>query len=301
MIDVLDAMIRRLLLDEVPALTDPLQVRFEAPDQDWFDYLTDLSPNGSPVLGVDCYLVELRENAMLRSSEWTQAEQNGSIFREPAPMRVDLHYLVTAWDSAKLSETLEPALEEHKLLYAVLGALAVSAPLNASRIYGAGAPELAGVPAPIKDVDLPTRLVPPEGYPKLAEFWSSMGTSVRWRPAAYLVVTLPVVLEHELVGAPVTTEHVGYAIDDGPVVETRLTVGIEALHGGAGVPAAWLRLETPAGELVAEGRADASGHVVLEASPGSYVLQGAAVGLGAPLPVPIEIPSANGGYRVSFP
>jgi hypothetical protein len=301
MIDALDKMIRRLLLDGVAQLTDPLQVRFEAPDQDWLDYLSDLSPAGSPVLGVDCYLVELRENTMLRSNEWLQTEQNGSVFREPAPMRVDLHYLVSAWDSATISETLEPGLEEHKLLYAVLAVLAAATPLNAGRIYPPGSAELGTVPGPIQDFDLPTRLVPPEGYAKLAEFWTSMGSTVRWRPAAHLVVTLPVLLEHELVGEPVTTELVGYGIDGGPVVDTRITVGVEALHGGAAVPGAWVRLETTAGDAVAEGRADSSGHIVFEVTPGSYLLQARATGLDTPLPTPIEIPSSNGGYRVSFP
>jgi Pvc16 N-terminal domain len=301
-IDALDKMIRRLLVDEVPQLTDILQVRFEAPDQDWLDYLSDQSTGGSPVLGVDCYLVELRENALLRSNEWVQNEQNGSVFREPAPMRVDLHYLVTAWDSVKISETLEPGIEEHKLLYAVLAVLAAATPLNASRIYPPSDPDFAAVPAPIKDFDLPTRLVPPEGYAKLAEFWTSMGQTVRWRPAAHLVVTLPVLLEHELVGEPVTTELVGYRQNGGPVTETLITVGVEALHAGAAVPGAWVRLETTGGRPVAEGRADSSGHVVFEdVAPGNYVLQARATGLGDPLPTHVEIPSVSGGYRVSFP
>jgi hypothetical protein len=301
MIDVLDKMIRQLLLDEVPQLTDVLQVRFEPPDDDWLTYLTDLSAAGSPVLGVDCCLVELRENAMLRSNEFLLTEQNGSVFREPAPMRVDLHYLITTWDSVKIKEALEPGIEEHKLLYNVLAVLANAMPLNASRIYAPGDPDFALVPAAIKDFDLPTRLVPPEGYSRFAEFWSAMGRGINWRPAAYLVVTLPVLLDHELVGEPVTTELVGYRINGGPVDETLITVGVEALHAGAAVPGAWVRLETTGGHAVAEGLADTLGHIVFEVAPGSYVLQARATGLGIPLPTPIEIPSANGGYRVSFP
>jgi hypothetical protein len=34
--------------------------------------------------------------------------------------------------------------------------------------------------------------MPPEGYPKLSEFWGLMGSGARWRPSVYFVVTLPV-------------------------------------------------------------------------------------------------------------
>ncbi|MGD0715048.1 MAG: DUF4255 domain-containing protein [Gaiellaceae bacterium] len=302
MIDALEKMVRRLLLDDVPQLTSELQVRFEPPDQDWQSYLADQSVGGAPVLGVDCYLVELRENAVLRSNEWLSEEIGGTVFREPAPMRVDCHYLVTAWDSAKISETLEPGIEEHKLLYAVLGTLAAAAPLNASRIYPRLSPDLAAVPAPIRDFDLPTRVVPPEGYPKLAEFWTSMGQTVRWRPAVHLVVTLPMLLTDEVVGPPVTTELTGYGLDGGPIDETRVTVGVEVLHGAAAVPAAWVRLETTGGVHVQEGIADGSGRLAfVDVAAGDYVLQAAAAGLGDALPTPVHVPSVAGGYRVSFP
>ena len=302
MIDALEKMLRRLLLDHVPQLTSELQVRFEPPDQDWQNYLADQSVGGAPVLGVDCFLAELRENATLRSNEWLTEEAGGTVFREPAPMRVDCHYLVTAWDSAKISETLEPGIEEHRLLYAVLATLTAAAPLNASRIYPPLSPELAAVPAPIRDFDLPTRVAPPEGYPRLAEFWTSMGQTVRWRPPVHLVVTLPVLLRDEVVGAPVTTELVGYGLGGAAIDERRVTVGVEVLHGAAAVPTARVRLETAGGTRVREGVADDSGRLVFaDVAAGDYVLQAAAAGLGDAPPTPVHVPSSAGGYRVSFP
>jgi hypothetical protein len=303
MIDVLDSMIRVLLLAEVPQLTDPLQVRFEAPGPDWTAYLSDQSAGGDPLLGVNCYPVELRENVSLRSNEMLETPRNNMLMREPAPMRVDVHYLVSAWDSAQLSETLEPGIEEQKLLYAVLAALVLATPLNATRIYGQISVP-AGVPAAIKDFDLPTRVVPPDGYPKLAEFWGSMGPAIRWRPAVHLVVTLPVLLPHEIAGEPVTTELVGYALDDWPVVETRISVGLEVVRGTAAAPVAgaWVRLETPVGTHIQEGRSDADGHLVFADVPaGSYRLRAAAAGLASPTPQTVQIPSPSGGYRVRFP
>jgi hypothetical protein len=303
MIDVLDEMIRTLLLAKVSQLTDPLQVRFEPPGPDWTDYLSDQSSGGNPLLGVNCYPVELRENAMLRSNELLESERAGVIVREPAPMRVDVHYLVTAWDSAAMSETLEPGIEEQKLLYAVLAALVLATPLNATRIYAPAAVP-GTVPAAIAKADLPTKVVPPEGYAKLAEFWGSMGPAIRWRPAVHLIVTLPVLLEIDIVGDPVTTELAGYALDDWPVLETRISVGVEVGKGAAMAPiaGAWVRLETPAGVHVQEARADADGHLVFADVPaGSYVLRARATGLNPPTPQTIQIPSANGGYRVRFP
>jgi len=300
MIGVLDNLIRDLLLAQVPALTDPLQVRFEPPGQDWLDYLSDQSVAGAPVLGVNCCPVELRENAQLRSNEFVQSERMGMQLREPPPMRVDIHYIVSAWDSAKMSEAIEPAIAEQQLLYAVLAALVHATPLNTARIDPGAAP--GTYPAAIEDLDLPTKVVPAEGYPKLAEFWSAMGATVRWRPAIHLVVTLPVVLDHEVIGEPVTTELVGYALDDWPVVETRVSVGIEAVRGNAAVPGAWVRLETPAGARVGEGRADDAGHLVLtDIAPGPYVLRGSATGFASPAPRNVQIPSATGGYQLRFP
>lgn len=302
MIDALDEMIRTLLLDRVAALTDPLQIRFEAPGPDWTAYLSDQSAGGDPLLGVSCYPVELRENTMLRSNELVRRERGGMVFREPAPMRVDVHYLLSAWDSAAMSEALEPGLAEQKLLYAVLAALVHATPLNASRIHPAGSAALNAVPEAIRDSDLATRVVPAEGYPRLAEFWTSMGATIRWRPAIHLVVTLPVLLDADVVGEPVTTELVGYGIDDGAVVETRLTVGVQASRGAAAVADAWIRLETPLGVAVREGRADADGRLVFaDLAAGRYVLRARATGLTDPDPLTVNVPSASGGYRVRFP
>jgi hypothetical protein len=300
LIDVLDEMIRTLLLDTVTQLTDPLQIRFEAPGPDWTHYLSELSAGGDPLMGVSCYPVELRENAMLRSNEFVQTPLNGTLMREPAPMRVDVHYLVTAWDSATMSEAVESGVEEQKLLYEVLAALVQATPLNATNIYGAGSVPNS-VPDEIQDFDLPTRVVPPEGYTRLGEFWASMGQTIRWRPAVYLVVTLPVLISREIVGEPVTTELVGYAVDDWPVTETRITIGVEVRRGTAALPGAWVRLQTTAGVRVGEGRSDVDGHIVFVDVPaGKYKLRARKAGLTSPPDKSIDVPSPNGGYQISF-
>ena len=128
-----------------------------------------------------------------------------------------------------ISETLEPGQAEHQLLYEVLACLAAAQPINASRIYPANSLVWQGLPDAIKDVDLPTRVAPADGYNRLGEFWQSMGTEIRWRPTIELVVTLPVLLSHEITGPPVHTELVGYGLR-GPIDETRISIGVEVLH-----------------------------------------------------------------------
>lgn len=302
MIDTLEKTIRRLLLDNVPQLMNVLQVRFEPPDEDWVSYLTDQSVGGAPVLGVDCYLVELRENSKLRSNEWHDTVENGIVFREVAPMRVDLHYLVTAWDSAAISETLEPGLEEHKLLYAVLATIAAARPLNPSRILGAA--ELAAVPEAIRDVDLPTRVVPPEGYPKLAEFWSSMGQTIRWRPAVYLVVTVPVVYDAIEAGGIVDTILIDSAAAIGPAAVTAdferelLVGGLVVDAGGNAVVGARVDLLSTTGVRAAV-TSDPSGQFVLDGlAPGTYRLRCSHPLHPTTVPQTVTVPLAGGPVRL---
>ena len=290
-----------LLHGNVNGLTDELQIRFEPPDQDWVDYLSDLSHGGDPALGVNCCLVEIKENAQLRSNEWEQTDFDGLAIGDPPPMRVDCTYLITAWDPAQLSAPVEPGIREHRLLYDVLAVLAVLQPINTTRIYAAGAPELATIPDAIKGVDLPTRIAPAEGYARLGEFWQSMGTQIRWRPTVELVVTLPVLIPHEITGPLVHTEFAHYGLDGRPIDETRMTIGVEVLHGTAAVPGALVRLER-SGLPIREGIADDDGRLVLSDVPaGTYRLHAWAERLGDFQTPPIAVPSGSGDYRVTFP
>jgi hypothetical protein len=308
MIHDFELMLRKLLRDNVAALTDDLQVRFEAPDQDWVDYLGDLSQAGAPVLGVDCCLVEVKESAELRSNEWVESEHDGLVFADPPPMRIECTYLITAWDSATINESFEPGMDEHNLLYNVLACLASAQPINASRIYPAGSAELLAIPDAIRSVDLPTRVVPAEGYARLGEFWQSMGTQIRWRPTVELVVTLPVLIPHEITGPLVHTEFAHYGLNGGPIHETRMTIGVEVLHKDdpkpgelAPVPSALVRLER-SGLRIREGIADSAGRLVLsDVAAGTYTLHAWAEGLGHVQTPPIAVPSGSGDYRVTFP
>ena len=193
MIRHLDELLRHLFVVAIDQIGDEMQVRFQPPNDDWLGYVNGLTSNGQPVNALNVYLIEVRENRELRSNEVSRSVAAGLVTESFAPMRLDCHYLITAWSPAAVSPAVEPGLDEHALLYEVTAALANNQPLIPRAVYGAGLP--ADFPAEIADAELPMEFVPVEGFPKYAEFWGTMGTSRPWRPAIHLVVTLPVLYD----------------------------------------------------------------------------------------------------------
>jgi hypothetical protein len=215
MIHLLDTLLRQIVIEQAPALSDVSQVRFQPPDADWRTYVANLTIGGNPANAVNIYLVDLRENRKLRSNERVRTVENGIINEEPAPARVDCHYLISAWSPAAVT-LLEPALEEHALLYQTLAVLMRNAPLNPSRVYPVDSLPLNAWPPRFRDIDLPAVVLPVEGFSKLAEFWSGMGQGALWKPAIYLVVTVPVELLTDVAGPMVTTRITDYRISGRP-------------------------------------------------------------------------------------
>lgn len=192
MIDLLDRALRALLLRRVPDLTDESQVRFQPPDEQWRASLANMQVDGEPALALSVYLTEIRQNRQRRSTARQRTIRDGEISEQPAPTWVDCHYLISAWSPAA-SQLVEPTPDEHALLYRVLAALQDAGPINPTRVYPTGSEALTDWPPELRDVDLPTELMPVEGFGKLAEFWATMGTGHRWKPVLQFVVGLPVV------------------------------------------------------------------------------------------------------------
>jgi hypothetical protein len=215
MIHLLDNLLRQIFMEEAAALSDEAQIRFQPPDADWRTYVSNLTIGGNPANALNIYLVDLRENRKLRSNERVRTIENGIVNEEPAPARVDCHYLISAWSPAAVT-LLEPALEEHALLYQTVAVLMRNSPFNPSRVYPAGSAPLNVWPPKFRDVDLPAVVLPIEGFSKLAEFWSGMGQGALWKPAIYLIATLPVELLTEVAGPMVTTRITEYRISGHP-------------------------------------------------------------------------------------
>src|SRR3990172_12953707 len=64
----LDTVLRRLLMTEISQLQSESQVRFQPPDDQWRQVVSNLNVNGQPANAVNVYLVDLRENRKLRSN-----------------------------------------------------------------------------------------------------------------------------------------------------------------------------------------------------------------------------------------
>jgi hypothetical protein len=308
MLNLVDVLIRDVLLAGIPGFVLPAQVRFQPPDS---TLRTDIAHVNRMVLCV--YLVDLRENRKLRSNERVPTVLNGEVTVEPAPARVDCHYLITAWSPVAPVAGVEPELDEHLLLYQVIALLMGSSWLNPSRTYAAGSPRLNAWPVPFRDGELPTAVLPVEGFIKLSEFWTTMGQNSPWRPAVYLVVTVPVALLREIQGPPVTTTISDHRIWDpgtfpasGDII---MQIGghvwnpATLLPNGAPTPyaAAWVQLEDLAGTILQQARTDDEGRFIFpRIAPSQYRIRAGVDGMTERNRV-VTVPSETGEYDLSIP
>lgn len=301
MLRLLDVMIRDLLIAELAAISTDQQVRFQPPDS---TLRTDVANLNAPAL--DVYLVDLRENRHLRSNERTREVTDGVSYAERAADRVDCHYLISAWSPAQPAPGVEPTLDEHALLYETTAALMHAAPLTPARVYATNPAPLVAWPARFRDQELPTRVVPPDGFVKLSEFWTTMGSDMRWKPVVYLTVTLPVVTLRDVEGPIVTTRFADYRRWGEPEsAEVLLQIGGQVLDtaggGEAPIAGAWAQIETLAGVTVRRDTTDALGRFTFERlRAGPYRLRTGAVGHGVLARV-VQVPSESGEYDLRFP
>jgi hypothetical protein len=293
MIDYLDNVLRQLLMTRIDGLTDEAQVRFQPPDEAWRSQVNNLESNA-----VNIYLADVRENRKLRSNERARSIEKGLVGETQAPRRIDCHYLITAWSPVAVTEAVEPTVDEHALLYEVVRALTENEPLVPRKVYEPAHPLPAKFPEEIADAELPTALLPVEGFPKLAEFWGTMGVNHRWKPAIYLVVTLPVIFGAEVTGALVTTRITEYRQSGRPKTSEGWIQIAGTVMNSAGDPVAnaWVCLD-PAGQTVTT-----SGNgrfTFFRLRSGDYTLRVRASGFDE-LVRPIQVPSPGGGYDVQL-
>jgi hypothetical protein len=304
MIDSLSKAIRELFVTSIDEITDPSQVGFEPPDDKWRGYVSGLTVAGKTVNALNVYLVDLKENRMLRSNERIRDFQNGMFTESPAPRRVDCHYLISAWSPATANlPTVEPTVDEHALLYKTVAALMDAEPFIPRQIYGPGGLP-AGFPMVIADAQLPSTILPVEGFPKIAEFWGATKT-VHWKPAIYLIVTLPVAMPLQITGPMVTTRFAEYrTIGEAQLMETLVQIGgsvIKAVDGTA-LAGAWLLLEDATGKPFQTATTDPEGHFTFTGlTSGNYKLRVRAQGFAEPVPpIPVVVPSPTGSYDVQL-
>ena len=317
-----DLLLFRLLRWQVAELSADTQVRFQPPDDDWrtaVPGITDM--NGNPAGSLNVYLADVRENRHLRSNERERTAIGGAIHETPPARRVDCHYLISAWSPVTVSPATEPTIDEHALLAEAALALGRSDVLDPVEICAATRPGLPAipVPAPLVDEQLPVALLPVEGFPKLGEFWGTMGSSHRWKPCLYTIVTVALKEAPRPIGPMVTTIY-AHALQRGvpATLHTRFHIGgtvrVSATDATP-VPLAWVELLTTAGTLVTIARADATGRFVFADVPaGDYHLRARVAALPLPPSPPappqpaqptspvraITVPEPTGSYDIVF-
>jgi hypothetical protein len=158
MINDLDETLSKLLKQKLPkGLAEQVQVSFSAPDDQF-------PPPSVTLPAIDLFLYDIRENLDLRSNEiYYERKPDGTTVQKPAPVRVDISYLITAWPSQSVSD---PSEDEHRLLGEVIRALIRYRTLPKEMLQG----ELAS-----QDLPLPVTTLQPGRLQSLGEFWQALG------------------------------------------------------------------------------------------------------------------------------
>lgn len=103
MFDDVDEALRRLLVQEIPIRNNEIEIAFDQPRREWSARLN------RPSLNV--FLYDVRENTSLRPNhqqQWRRDPSQRTVTVKRPEVRVDLHYMITAWAA-------EPD-DEHRLL-----------------------------------------------------------------------------------------------------------------------------------------------------------------------------------------
>ncbi len=173
MIERVDRLLRRLILEKGRFDPDSIEVSFDQPTGDWAAALTRPT--------INFYLYDIRENLELRSLEWfTKPGKDGKAHKRMAPRRYDLSYLVTVWTQGQVED-------EHAVLWRVLAVLA-NHPQLPTEFYDE---VLRTQPLPIRA----RAAQPSRAIENLPELWGVMENPLR--PSINYVVTLA--MERDLV------------------------------------------------------------------------------------------------------
>jgi Pvc16 N-terminal domain/Carboxypeptidase regulatory-like domain len=297
----------RTVLDRAAGTPQTL-IGFQPPDGRWSQRVHNFRVNGNAVTCLSAFLADLRENRTLRTDAVAREINNGLVTVVHAPLRVDLHYLISAWHPTEDSNAVPATMFEHALLSRVLAELAAT-PLNSDLLLTAT--QAASLPEMMQSVDLPMKLLPIEGFPHLGEFWASMGQGQSWRPACYVVVTMPVAPEPHEAGGIVETILASIAGSAGPYAVPLANEGVLVIGGvvrSATGPAPWASVDLfglPGGP--ADGRlqttiADDDGRFTFAGlEPGTYNLVFSHPTHPTPPPVPVTLPLASGHVDLVFP
>ena len=163
-----------------------VDVRFEAPDEEWVNSLTRPT--------ISFFLFDIQENTEKRETSLQTVRGNGTAQKRMPPRRLDLYYMASVLTA--------DAGDEHQLLWRVLATLMKHQQLQ---------PDV--LPDSLKSLEpaIVTRLENKSDKPNLVEIWNALGSQPR--PALCYVVTAPLDLDVTLEAPLVLTRTVRYRTD----------------------------------------------------------------------------------------
>jgi hypothetical protein len=303
MINAIDHIVADLIQSQAPPLIlkGGNQVGFDPPNQDWRNTVVN---NLEERLNV--YLFDLRESLKFRSNERRrEVQSNGWSSETYDRPKLNCMYLITAWHPA--SPPMEPAPEEHRLLYWAAEVLLRHRSIAVDDVYKPGItiPSGRALPPEFQGQEFPIEVGLPDGTRDLGDFWSTMQGV--WRPALQLSVTIPLLQQLTPFESPVVTTTIADYRQQGKPesAEVLLTIGGQVLAPTAQpVAGAWVQLQgvnPPALQsLSRRATTGADGRFVFSFLPaGDYQLQAVASGLG-PITRNVTFPSPTGEYNLQF-
>jgi hypothetical protein len=284
MIADLDETIRQLLKEELPIKNSEIDVRFDQPKRE------NTAKWTKPTLNF--FLYDLRENNVLRQHQWQRLPGGGNgggtragdrlAHLKRSPMRVDCHYMLTAWAN-------DPE-DEHRLMTRCLLALFRFPVLPDDRLVGT----LRNPPYEIQ-----SRLAAHDKLTNPAEVWSSLDNELR--PSVSYIVTLALDPWREVVGPIVRTVTLRSGQSNTLPRHLRLVEGTrgEVSHIGGtvrekekgGAPVSGIDVAIKGTGLFAT--TDDSGHFTLGAMPGGEYTLVAWPAEGKPREKLIVVPSVD--------
>lgn len=175
MIHHLDQALKELLTRELPTdLATGVKISFATPDDKF-------PPSAVTLPAIDFFLYDIRENRDLRDNEWRlERQNNGTVMKRRAPVRVDCSYLITAWSGVPD----DPAAQEHWMLGEVMKVLLRFPTLPASVLQNKE--ELSR-----QEIPPPTLSLHAGQLQSMAEFWQALGG----KPKAVLNFTVTIAVE----------------------------------------------------------------------------------------------------------
>jgi hypothetical protein len=180
MIAEMDETLKQLLIKKGHIEPSEIDISFDIPDREWSAALSKPT--------VNLYLYDVRENHILRNTEWTiEKNGNGQATKKKNAKRINLSYLITVW-----TNNIE---DQHNLLWQTMLTLFK---------YPTIPQELLAGKLSEQQYSIITSTAQPDGLlNNPADFWAALDNEIK--PSFNYVATLPMDLDIAFTSATVST------------------------------------------------------------------------------------------------